>query len=109
MARAVLNLSNKQLDDNCRRMFVSLGPMDPTVPLSSKWHTFAIVSPSENPRVLCLEQFWRGYAQVVTDTPANRHLVEDGEHDVLMEFGDSEAIAQAILSLVANPDKRRRL
>jgi glycosyltransferase involved in cell wall biosynthesis len=46
---------------------------------------------------------------VAADVPPTRELLGDGDHGLLVPPGDSEALAQAILELVADPARRDRL
>ena len=46
---------------------------------------------------------------VATDVPGCRELVEDGVNGLLVPPGDSQALAGAILSLLASPDRARAM
>jgi glycosyltransferase involved in cell wall biosynthesis len=70
---------------------------------------FALVSPSEGFSCSLSEAMSVGVPAVVTDIPANRQLVSDGEQGRLVPYGDAEAIADAILEIVHDSAKRRRM
>ncbi|MGB9722332.1 MAG: glycosyltransferase family 4 protein [Chloroflexia bacterium] len=46
---------------------------------------------------------------ITTDIPVVREIVHDGENGLLVPREDSQALAQAILRLLGDPDLRRRL
>nr|MBA2725636.1 glycosyltransferase [Actinomycetota bacterium] len=60
------------------------------------------------PNVLA-EAMASGVAVVSTDLPAIRELVLDGENGVLVEPGDTEALADAIGRLIDDPRLRSQL
>lgn len=60
---------------------------------------FALVSPHEGFSCSLSEAMACGLASVVTDIPANRQLVNDGEEGFAVPFGDVEAIAGAFRRL----------
>ena len=61
---------------------------------------FALVSPSEGFPCALAEAMAAGLPAVVSDIPANRQLVDNGQHGLLAPVGDVEAIAAAILRLL---------
>lgn len=71
--------------------------------------TFALVSPSEGFSCALTEAMSAALPSVVSDIPANRQLIDDGKHGLLIPFGDVDAIADAILRLFADDALRRRM
>ncbi|MGA2184818.1 MAG: glycosyltransferase family 4 protein [Bryobacteraceae bacterium] len=67
---------------------------------------FTLVSPSEGFPCALAEAMSVGLPTVVSDIPANRQLVDDGQHGLLAPVGDVEAIAGAILRLLADAGLR---
>jgi glycosyltransferase involved in cell wall biosynthesis len=70
---------------------------------------YTLVSFREGFPCALLEAMSVGLASVVTDIPANRQLIDDGRHGVLVHAGDAEAIGDAILRLVEAPSARREM
>jgi glycosyltransferase involved in cell wall biosynthesis len=70
---------------------------------------FALVSPSEGFPCALAEAMSAGLPAVVSDIPANRQLVDDGQHGLLAPVGDEEAIAAAILRLLGDSELRARM
>ena len=67
---------------------------------------FALVSPSEGFPCALAEAMSAGLPAVVSDIPANRQLVDHGQHGLLAPVGDVEAIAAAILRLLEDGELR---
>jgi glycosyltransferase involved in cell wall biosynthesis len=63
---------------------------------------FALTSPAEGFSCAVAEAMSTGLPCVVSDIPANRQLVTDGEHGFLTPVGNSNAIAAAILRLASD-------
>jgi glycosyltransferase involved in cell wall biosynthesis len=70
---------------------------------------FALVSHSEGFSCALTEAMSASVACVVSDIPANRQLVADGEHGFLTPVGDSKAIAGAIFRLLEDDSLRDRM
>jgi glycosyltransferase involved in cell wall biosynthesis len=70
---------------------------------------FTLVSFSEGFACALVEAMSTGLACVVSDIPANRQLIQDGEHGFLAPVGNSEAIAGAILRLLLDTNLRIRM
>jgi len=56
-----------------------------------------------------VEAMCSGLAVVATDVPGHRDVVTDGSTGLLVPLDDSAALAEAILSLVSNPVRRRAM
>ncbi len=56
-----------------------------------------------------MEAMYVGVPVVATDAPGTVDLVRDGETGVLVPRGDSRAFAEAVLSLLGDPERRRSL
>ena len=67
---------------------------------------FTLVSPSEGFPCALAEAMSVGLPAVVSDIPANRQLVDDGQHGLLAPVGDEGAIAAAILRLLEDAGLR---
>ena len=67
---------------------------------------FTLVSPSEGFPCALAEAMSVGLPAVVSDIPANRQLVDDGQHGLLATVGDEGAIAAAILRLLEDAGLR---
>jgi len=80
--------------------------------IPSVWaHSHIAVLPSYReglPKAL-LEAAACGRAMVATDVPGCREIVQAGETGLLVPARDPEALAQAVLTLIKDPDLRRRL
>ena len=70
---------------------------------------FALTSPSEGLSCALLEAMAAGLPSVVSDIPANRQLIEDQVHGLSIPFENDAAIGEAFLTLLQNPDARRRM
>ncbi|MEX0703215.1 MAG: glycosyltransferase [Planctomycetales bacterium] len=56
-----------------------------------------------------LEAMAAGLPAIVSDTPAHRELVRDGETGIVIDVGDSVGLAQFSDRLLADPDRAREL
>lgn len=70
---------------------------------------FTLVSFSEGFPCALLEAMSTGLPSVVSDIPANRQLVDDGQHGLLVRPGDQAAVRDAILRLTDNPAEARMM
>jgi glycosyltransferase involved in cell wall biosynthesis len=70
---------------------------------------FTLVSLSEGFACSLAEAMSTGLASVVSDIPANRQLIKDGENGLLVPARDSEAIAVAILRVLGDAQMRERM
>ena len=70
---------------------------------------FTLVSFSEGLPCALIEAMSTGLPSVVSDIPANRQLIENGEHGFLTPVGDLEAISHAIVRLLDDSVLRSRM
>lgn len=70
---------------------------------------FLFPSPAEGSSLALLEAMAGGLAPVVTRTGAAADLIEPGVNGCLVEAGDGDGFAAAVLSLAAGPDVSRAL
>jgi glycosyltransferase involved in cell wall biosynthesis len=70
---------------------------------------FSLVSFSEGFACALAEAMSTGLPCVVSNIPANRQLIDDGEHGFLTRVGDPEAISLAIVQLLRNVTLRLRM
>ena len=56
-----------------------------------------------------LEAMFAGKPVIATDTGGSKDIIDNGINGVLVEPGNSEALAEAILKLLKNPAQRQRL
>lgn len=70
---------------------------------------FALVSELEGFPCALAEAMSTGLACLVSDIPANRQLIRNGEHGLLAPVGDSPAIAAAMVRLFRDPSLRTRM
>jgi glycosyltransferase involved in cell wall biosynthesis len=70
---------------------------------------FTLVSFSEGFPCALAEAMSTGLPCVVSDIPANRQLIDDGEHGFLTPVGDLTAISTAIVQLLKNVTLRLRM
>ncbi len=64
----------------------------------------ALTSETEGCSNSLLEAMAQGIPVVATDVGGNRELVHHGETGLLVPFGDTEALAEAIITLFQNPE-----
>jgi len=74
--------------------------------LRSAW-IHVLTSPKEGWGITCLEAAACGTPTVASDAPGLRESVVDGETGLLVPHGDVGALADAIRSLIDDPDRRR--
>jgi glycosyltransferase involved in cell wall biosynthesis len=70
---------------------------------------FALVSPSEGFPCALEEAMSAGLPSVASDIPANRQLVKNGSHGILVPVGDTEKIAESIVRLLRDAPLRQRM
>lgn len=70
---------------------------------------FALVSINEGFPCALAEAMSTGLPSIVSDIPANRQLIESGQHGFLAPAGDSEAIGAALVRLLQDPELRARM
>ena len=70
---------------------------------------FALTSPNEGFSCSLLEAMATGLASVVIDIPANRQLIENQVHGIMVPLGSDAAIGEAFSQLFREPDARHRM
>jgi glycosyltransferase involved in cell wall biosynthesis len=70
---------------------------------------FALVSPSEGFPCALEEAMSAALPSVVSDIAANRQLVKNESHGILIPVGDTEKIAESIVRLLQDAPLRRRM
>ena len=70
---------------------------------------FALVSPSEGFPCALEEAMSTGLPSVVSDIPANRQLIKNGLHGILVPVGNIEKIAESIVRLLQDAPLRQRM
>lgn len=90
--------------------FAFLGFVPNPMPYIRRATVFALTSTNEGLPVALLEAMALGVPMVSTDAPSGpRFLLEGGRYGRLVPVGSHEAVADAILELVANAGERERL
>jgi len=69
---------------------------------------FAITSPAELQSIVCLEAMACGQPIVAVNVAALVELCHDGENGYLVNLDDNQACANAILSILSDPQTRQR-
>jgi glycosyltransferase involved in cell wall biosynthesis len=85
-----------------------LGSRDDVDRLLSIADLLVLPSRSEGMSNALLEAMSGGVAVVATDVPGNRALIEDQKDGVLVTYGDSAALTQALLTLLRDASLRER-
>jgi len=70
---------------------------------------FVMPSLKEGLGLALMEAMASGLAVIGSDVGGIRNLIQDGENGLLVEPGDSNAISQAILEILQNPEKKKLL
>ncbi len=70
---------------------------------------FALVSSNEGFSCSLLEAMSTGLPSVVSDIPANTQLIQDGVHGLIAALRDEQAIARALLRLLADAPLRHAI
>ena len=70
---------------------------------------YAMPSRQEGFGLVFAEAMWHGLPCVGTTADAARELIVDGETGLLVPFGDHEALAEALVRLLVDPELRGRL
>ncbi|MBX3727242.1 MAG: glycosyltransferase [Xanthomonadales bacterium] len=83
-----------------------LGDRSDVPDLLSGFDLFAMSSISEGYSIALLEACASGLPVVATDVGGNREIVHDGSHGLLVPARDPDALAAAIVSLIADPVRR---
>ena len=88
---------------------VLAGTFDSVDELLAAADLFVLPSLAEGMSVALLEAMAAGLPIVATDIPANRHLVADGQHGLLVPCRDPDALGAAIRRLLDDPELAARL
>lgn len=104
------------LEQQCQRLGIQenvrfVGAVNPAevAPWLKVADVFALVSVLEGFPCALSEAMSSGVASLVSDIPANRQLIRDGEHGLLAPVGDSAAIAAAMVRLLSDPPLRMQM
>jgi phosphatidylinositol alpha-1,6-mannosyltransferase len=84
-------------------------PDDELARLYRRASVFAMPSRQEGFGLVYAEAMWHGLPCVASTADAASQVVQDGATGRLVPYGDRAAIAEAVGSLLADPDARRRL
>lgn len=85
-----------------------VGPQDVQHLLETA-HILALPSHAENLPLSMLEGMGYGLCPVVTPVGAVTDVIRDGENGLLVPVGNADALANALVDVVCDPDKRQRL
>ncbi|MBI3097496.1 MAG: glycosyltransferase [Planctomycetes bacterium] len=99
----------QQLGLNDILHFVGQVPNDRMGALVASSDIYVSSSLSDGTSLSLLEAMASGLPVVVSDLPANREWVEEGVNGRLVPRGQPQALAEACLSLIENPDRRRQM
>lgn len=83
-----------------------LGDRSDVPDLLSGFDLFAMSSISEGYSIALLEACASGLPVVATDVGGNREIVRDGHHGLLVPARDPDALATALVALLADPERR---
>ena len=86
-----------------------LGYQDDVNPFLSIADILVLPSRSEGMSNAVLEGMAHGVPVVATDSPGNRAVIEPGRHGLLVQYGDSPALKETLLTLLGDSDLRLRL
>ena len=85
-----------------------VGPID-VATLLARSSILALPSHAENLPLSMLEGMAYGLCPVVTPVGAIEDVITNGKNGILVPVGDSEALSNALIDLLENPEKCRRL
>jgi glycosyltransferase involved in cell wall biosynthesis len=94
---------------NLQRQVVFLGVRQDVPALLGGAGLFVLSSLTEGTSLAVLEAMATGLAVVATDVGGNGEVVADGETGILVPPGDPSRLADAILTLVADPERAIRM
>lgn len=98
------NLENLNRELGLTEKAVFFGEQEDVGTYYASFDIAVLTSEAEGCSNSLLEAMAQGKPVVATDVGGNRELIEHGKTGLLVPFGDSEAIAEAVLSLINNPD-----
>ena len=70
---------------------------------------YSMPSRQEGFGLVYTEAMWHGLPCIGSNADAAREIIDDGETGLLIPYGDVEATANALSSLLADPDRRARM
>lgn len=92
-----------------RCIFTGRQPNDALPLLYATMNVFVLPSLFEGVPKVVMEASAMAIPAVVTDVKGNREAVENGRNGVLVPLGDVQALTAAILDLLLDPEKARRM
>lgn len=105
--RTILESLASELDISHRIRFT--GFLDNPMPELAGSHLFAMVSKNEGIANALLEGMYLGNAPVSTRAGGAEEVIDHGINGYLLDYGDVEALAEALVSLYRSPCLRNRL
>ena len=86
--------------------FTLLGNRDDVPRLLNAADLFVLYSDTEGMPISVMEAMSAGLPVIASDLSGIRQLIPDDSYGTLLEAGDSDALADALNALIANPEKR---
>ncbi len=105
--RANLERLVRELKIESRVHFI--GKMDDVAPLFCALDIFVSASHSESFGLAIAEAMTTGTPVVATETEGAKEIIRDGETGMLVKVRDVEALAKAIVALLSDEERRRRI
>lgn len=82
------------------------GFLNDPLPELARSHLFAMVSKNEGIANALLEAMYLGNAPVSTRAGGVEEVIDDGRNGLLLDYGETDALAKALLSLYRSPELR---
>jgi len=106
----------EELEDLARRKapdgsvrFLGRVPDDELSDLYCRASLYSMPSSQEGFGLVYTEAMWHGLPCIGSNADAAREIIDDGETGLLIPYGDVEATANALSSLLADPARRARM